>query len=150
MCSLYFYKPNHFSTFSVITIQTKDFQKSSNKKRTKWEVTENTSDRWNCLNTFSFSKWKQPKICLGRCCVRFVLPTSLWISRSRFWMQSSFLFRQRWAAMRFLLRRLISWMKSSWSEVSLCIFTISWKSFRGSSVIWSNENGSFTCKHTVH
>lgn len=72
--------------------------------------------------------------------------TSLCISHSRFRMQSSFLLRQRWAAMRFLLRLRMSWMYSSCSEVSLCIFTIIWKSLRGRFVIWSTGNGSLTCK----
>lgn len=72
--------------------------------------------------------------------------TSFLISHSRFMMQSSFLLRQRCAAMRFLLRRLMSWMNSSCSEVSLCIFTIIWKSFRGRFVIWSTGKGSLTCK----
>lgn len=70
--------------------------------------------------------------------------TSFLISHSRFRMQSSFLLRQRCAAMRFLLRRLMSWMNSSCSEVSLCIFTNIWKSFRGRFVIWSTGKGSFT------
>lgn len=70
--------------------------------------------------------------------------TSLRISHSKFWMQSSFLLRQRWAAMRFLLRRRTSWMYSSCSEVSLCILIIIWKSFLGRSVIWSTGKGSFT------
>ncbi|KAF3844392.1 hypothetical protein F7725_007555 [Dissostichus mawsoni] len=50
---------------------------------------------------------------------------------SLFWMQSSFLLRQRCAAMRFLLRRRMSWMNSSCSEVSLCILMRIWKSLRG-------------------
>lgn len=70
--------------------------------------------------------------------------TNLRISHSRFWMQSSFLLRQRCAAIRFLLRRRTSWMNSSCSEVSLCIFIIIWKSFLGRSVIWSTGKGSFT------
>lgn len=70
--------------------------------------------------------------------------TSFRISHSRFRMQSSFLLRQRCAAMRFLLRRLTSWINSSCSEVSLCIFTNIWKSFRGRFVIWSTGKGSFT------
>ncbi len=61
-------------------------------------------------------------------------------------MQSSFLLRQRWAAMRFLLRLRMSWINSSCSEVSLCIFTIIWKSLRGRFVIWSTGNGSLTCE----
>lgn len=72
--------------------------------------------------------------------------TSFLISHSRFRMQSSFLLRQRCAAMRFLLRRLTSWINSSCSEVSLCIFTNIWKSFRGRFVIWSTGKGSFTWK----
>lgn len=70
--------------------------------------------------------------------------TSFLISHSRFRMQSSFLLRQRCAAMRFLLRRLTSWMNSSCSDVSLCILTNIWKSFRGRFVIWSIGKGSFT------
>lgn len=70
--------------------------------------------------------------------------TSLRISLSRFWMQSSFLLRQRWAAIRFLLRRRMSWMNSSCSEVSLCILMRIWKSLRGRLVIWSTGKGSFT------
>lgn len=70
--------------------------------------------------------------------------TSLRISHSKFWMQSNFLLRQRWAAMRFLLRRRTSWMNSNCSEVSLCILTIIWKSFLGRSVIWSTGKGSLT------
>lgn len=70
--------------------------------------------------------------------------TSFLISHSRFRIQSSFLLRQRWAAMRFLLRRLTSWINSSCSEVSLCIFNNIWKSFRGRFVIWSTGKGSFT------
>lgn len=72
--------------------------------------------------------------------------TSLRISPSRFWMQSSFLFRQRWAAMRFLLRRRMSWINSSCSEVSLCILMRIWKSLRGRFVMWSTGKGSFTWK----
>lgn len=74
--------------------------------------------------------------------------TSFLISHSKFRMQSSFLLRQRWAAMRFLLRRLTSWMNSSCSEVSLCIFNNIWKSFRGRFVIWSTGKGSFTWRKT--
>lgn len=70
--------------------------------------------------------------------------TNFLISHSRFRMQSSFLLRQRCAAIRFLLRRLTSWINSSCSEVSLCIFTNIWKSFRGRFVIWSTGKGSFT------
>lgn len=70
--------------------------------------------------------------------------TSFLISHSRFRIQSSFLLRQRWAAMRFLLRRLTSWINSSCSEVSLCIFNNIWKSFRGRFVIWSTGKGSLT------
>lgn len=74
--------------------------------------------------------------------------TSLRISHSRLRMQSSFLFRQRWAAMRFLLRRRTSWINSSCSDVSLCIFTIIWKSLRGRFVIWSTGKGSLICNET--
>lgn len=72
--------------------------------------------------------------------------TSFLISHSKFMIQSSFLLRQRCAAMRFLLRRLTSWMNSSCSDVSLCIFTNIWKSLRGRFVIWSTGKGSFTWK----
>lgn len=74
--------------------------------------------------------------------------TSFLISHSKFRIQSSFLLRQRWAAMRFLLLRLTSWINSSCSEVNLCIFNNIWKSFRGRFVIWSTGKGSFTWRKT--
>lgn len=83
-------------------------------------------------------------VCLHARTLFDIVHTSLWISLSRFWMQSSFRLRQRWAAMRFLLRRRMSWMNSSCSEDSLCILMRIWKSFRGRLVIWSTGKGSFT------
>lgn len=70
---------------------------------------------------------------------------SLLISHCRLYKQSSFLLRQRWAARRFLLRRLISWTNSNCSRVKTCCFSSCWKSFLPRSTIQSTENGNCTC-----
>lgn len=74
-----------------------------------------------------------------------IILTNLSISHSRLWMQSSFLLRQRRAAIRFLLRRRTSCTKSSCSRVRHCVFSICWKSLRLSDTIPSTENGSCIC-----
>lgn len=73
--------------------------------------------------------------------------TSLLISHCRLYMQSNFLLRQRWAARRFLLRRLISWTNSSCSRVKTCCFSNCWKSFLLRSTIQSTEKGNWTWRH---
>lgn len=75
---------------------------------------------------------------------KYVSSTSLVISHCRLYMQSSFLLRQRWAARRFLLRRLMSWTNSSCSCVKTCCFSSCWKSFLLKSTTQSTENGKCT------
>ena len=96
-----------------------------------------------CLSSCNWYNFTSVLVTWG-CWVPAHQLTSFRISHSKFWIQSSFLFRQRWAAMRFLLRLRMSWMNSNCSEVSLCILIIIWKSFLGRSVIWSTGKGSLT------
>lgn len=71
--------------------------------------------------------------------------TSRLISHCSWWIPSSFLFRQRWAATRFLLRRRMSWTNSSWSGVRWLCFKSCWKALRVSTEICSTGNGSWIC-----
>lgn len=139
---------------SLYKISTRDHSPSQTHP---WWI-ENYYFCWETCLQMSFPEWRafplllQPS--LLQLCTSPVTPggreqregqlTNLRISHSKFWMQSSFLLRQRWAAMRFLLRRRTSWMNSNCSEVSLCILIIIWKSFLGRSVIWSTGKGSLT------
>lgn len=76
--------------------------------------------------------------------LRALLCTNLLISHWRLYMQSSFLFRQRRAARRFLLRRLTSYTNSSCSRVKTCCFRSCWNSFLLRSTTQSTGNGSWT------
>lgn len=72
---------------------------------------------------------------LCSCCSRTFSLFNVLISRSRWCMLSSFLFRQRCAATRFLLRRRTSCTNSSWSWVSWWFLRSCWKALRLSAEI---------------